>query len=197
MISLVIPCYNCASFIEEHLIRLAAFLTAHFSKFDIIAVNDGSIDNTLEVLHTCAAADTRIKVFSYAPNRGKGAAVKVGMLASRGEVAIFTDADLPYNLEAIPAFAKALEGGFDVALGARSDNGTVAGQRSHRTLLSKVFVSFANTVLLEHVLDTQAGFKGFTRAAAQDIFSVVSIPRFGFDAEVIMIAQKKRMKVAS
>lgn len=197
MISLVIPCYNSAAYIKEHLERLATFLATHFSEFEIIAVDDGSSDTTLEVLTECAAADSHIKVLAQKPNRGKGAAVKAGVLASRGEVVIFTDADLPYNLDAIPTFAQALRSGTDVVLGAREVGGMVAGQRSHRTLLSRLFAGLANLVLYTEVPDTQAGFKGFTKAAAQEIFSRVSIPGFGFDVEAIVIAQQKGMRVAS
>ncbi len=197
MISLIIPCYNSAAYIAEHLKRLSSFLALHFSEFEIIAVDDGSTDATLDELTSCAAVDSHITVVAGGANKGKGAAVTSGVKASHGEVLLFTDADLPYNLDAILTFAKALESGADVVLGTRSDDGTIAGQRSHRTLLSKLFASLANIVLLEGVPDTQAGFKGFTKAAAQEIFSTITIPGFGFDVEAIVIAQKKGMHVQS
>lgn len=196
MISVVVPCYNCATYIGEHVAQLCAFL-APLGAYEVVVVNDGSTDDTLAVLQASAAANPHVRVLSYTPNKGKGSAIKVGMLKAKGEVIIFTDADLPYDLSAIPMFTKALGIEADVVLGARSDNGAVAGQRSHRTLLSKLFAALANMVLIQGVPDTQAGFKGFTKAAAKEVFTNVTIPGFGFDVEAIVIAQKNHLKVVS
>src|SRR6202142_3024967 len=117
MISLIIPCFNCGDYIGGHLARLSAFLAAHFSDFEIVAVDDGSIDGTAQRLKECAQKDSRIKVIALGSNQGKGAAVKAGVLASQGDIIIFTDADLPYDLAAIPLCAKALEDEYDVVLG--------------------------------------------------------------------------------
>lgn len=196
MLSVVIPCYNCSSYIPGHLARLSEYLATQFQEFEIIAVDDGSSDNTVECLEEYAAKDTHARVVVLAQNQGKGAAVEAGMLASRGDVIIFTDADLPYDLSAMTSFTRALDDA-DVVLGTRQDNGEVNGQKIHRTTLSRIFVLLANAVLLNPVQDTQAGFKGFSRKAAQEIFKDVTIPGFGFDVEVIVLAQKKHLRIKS
>ncbi len=196
MLSVIIPCYNCASYIPKHLSRLSRYLGTQFQEFEIVAVDDGSSDQTVESLRGYATTDSHVRIVALAHNQGKGAAVRAGILASRGEICIFTDADLPYDLAAMSIFAKAL-GEVDVVLGARQDNGEVNGQKIHRTTLSRVFVFLANLVLLRPVQDTQAGFKGFTKKAAQDIFKEITIPGFGFDVEAILLAQKKNLSIES
>lgn len=198
MISLVIPCFNSSSYIEEHMRRLVAFLESGAGEFEVVVVDDGSSDKTPEILKTFSASDPRVHVILQAKNSGKGAAVKRGMEAARGEYIIFTDADLPYDLSALPLFVENLRAGAEVVLGARSAlAGSVAGQESHRTFLSRVFATIANIVLYENVPDTQAGIKGFTREAARAIFPKVSTSRFAFDVEVIVLAQVQGFKVES
>ena len=196
MVSVVIPCYNSARYIAEHLRRLSTFLGGYFAEFEIVVVDDGSRDATAHVVRVCAHEDAHIRVITLLQNSGKGAAVKAGMLASRGAVVLFTDADLPYDLEAIPYFARALEDSCDVVLGTRDDGGSVSGQKKHRTLLSRVFARLAGLVLLYPVPDTQAGFKGFSGVAARELFKAVTISGFGFDVEVIALAQKWGMRIA-
>ena len=193
MVSVVIPCYNGAS----HIVRLSKFLQGYFHEFEIIVVDDGSTDTTRTTLQGCAQVDAHVRLLELSHNQGKGAAVRAGMLAAQGEVVLFTDADLPYDLSAVVSFAKELEAGADVVLGAREDVGAVSGQQTHRTLLSKFFAQIANFVLIENVPDTQAGFKGFSKDAVRQIFPEVTIPRFGFDVEAILIAQKKHLHVVS
>jgi glycosyltransferase involved in cell wall biosynthesis len=195
MISLIIPCYNCAAFIDAQVEKLLAFLSAHFDQFEIILVDDGSGDATPKHLRTWAVRDSRVRACIFERNQGKGAAVKEGVLKSRGDFVLFTDVDFPYGLSAITEFVTHLQSGQDVILGVRRDDWEVNGQKMHRTLLSRLFVRCANLALREKVPDTQAGIKGFRKEAARRIFEQVSIPGFGFDVEAIAIAQKYNMKI--
>lgn len=197
MISVIIPCYNSAAYIGEHVVQLSTFLKALGESFEIVVVDDGSSDETVSILKKCAEQDSQIRVVAFPANRGKGAAVKAGMLQARGDSVLFTDADLPYDLMGIPAFLEALRSGSAVVLGARVDVGTVRGQRIHRTHLSHVFAWLANSVLKEYVPDTQAGFKGFTREAVSEIFPNVTTKGFAFDVDVIALAQARGLQITS
>lgn len=191
MLSLIIPCYNCASTIEANIRRLLAFLPQHFDNFEIIAADDGSSDKTPALLQSLAT-DPRVRTVLLPQNAGKGAALKAAVAESRGDFVIFTDADLPYDLEALPRFREALSGGCVVALGTRRglESGHAASAGTKRTLLSRVFLALANGVLLFPVSDSQCGFKGFTAAAARHIFGQLRVKRFCFDVEAILIAQQ-------
>lgn len=198
MISLIVPCYNSASYIDAHVEKLLAFL-GRFPQFEIILVDDGSSDDTPHMLAGWNQRDARVVAVLLGKNLGKGAAVKNGVERSSGDIILFTDADLPYDLSAIPKFVQAIEGGVDVVLGTREivPGCEIMGQRTHRTGLSRVFAFLANFVLLERVPDTQCGIKGFTRAAAMTIVKELTILRFCFDVEAILVAQQKRMKITS
>lgn len=196
MISVVVPCYRAAPYIDDHVAALQAFLEAQFPQFEIVLVDDGSPDDTAARLRALAAKDSRMKAIVLPHNCGKGAAVKTGALEAEGEYIIFTDADLPYDLAAIPAMVSALSTN-DVVLGAREDDGTIKGQRIHRTQLSRLFAALANVVLTTPVPDTQAGIKGFTKHSAHTIFPLLTINRFCFDVEIIAIAQNKGLRIVS
>ncbi len=194
MLSLVIPCYNAGAYIGEHLQALLEFLSPRFPQFEILCDDDGSNDDTRAVVERWAMRDPHIVLLPAHKNTGKGGAVKRGVEAARGDHVLFTDADLPYELDAIETFVEALRE-CDVVLGARQDDGKVRGQEVHRTLLSRLFAGLANLVLRESVPDTQAGFKGFTREAAARIFAEVSVRGFCFDVEAIAIAQRMGLRI--
>jgi glycosyltransferase involved in cell wall biosynthesis len=189
MLSLIIPYYNSALYIEDNLRRLLDFLPQHFDSFEIIAVDDGSSDATPERLKNLAA-DSRVQTVLLPQNVGKGGALKAGVAASRGEYVLFTDADLPYDLSALPRFVEALESGCEVVLGTRRGSEHDASAGTKRTLLSRIFLALANRVLLHPVSDTQCGIKGFSAKAAHQIFGALRTKRFCFDVEAIVIAQK-------
>lgn len=200
MLSLIIPCFNAASTIETQIRRLVSFLEKHFPAFEVIVVDDGSADATAEKLAVLEKSDPRVYAVVLPHNQGKGAAVTAGVLKSRGDFVIFTDADLPYDLEAIPRFVDYIRGGYDVILGSRylkkePTISTVENQTVERTLLSRVFVLIANLALKSPVSDTQSGIKGFSRRAAQAIFPRLTILRFSFDVEAIAIAQALGLRI--
>jgi len=200
MLSVIIPCFNAVATIEAQIGKLVAFLEKHFPAFEVIMVDDGSTDATSERLAVLEKGDVRVYAVILSQNQGKGAAVRAGVEKSRGDFVIFTDADLPYDLEAIPRFVDYIRGGYDVILGSRyllKDNPLpgVENQTVERTLLSRVFVFLANLALKSPVSDTQSGIKGFSRRAAQAIFSRITIFRFAFDVEAISIAQALGLRI--
>jgi dolichyl-phosphate beta-glucosyltransferase len=197
MLSLIIPCYNCASLIEKNIRHLLDFLPQYFENFEIICVDDGSSDETPMLLRKLSA-DPRVRAVLLPRNVGKGGALQQAVLQSQGDIVVFTDADLPYDLEALPRFRDALKSGCDVVLGTRRGSehgGHVASAGTKRTLLSRIFLAIANGVLLQPVSDTQCGIKGFTAAAAKRIFGQLSVRRFAFDVEAILIAQQAGLRL--
>ena len=189
-VSIIIPAYNEENRIEQTLAAISGFMAENFSDYEILVVDDGSRDNTREVVLNFG--DENIKVLSYGENRGKGGAVKYGMLNASGDFLICTDADLPYGTECIKKAADILsEGNCDFILGARSDEGSENKYPVIRKIMSFCFSLAVRIITKLNVPDTQCGFKAFTKACAQDIFSKTTISGWGFDVEAIFIAIKK------
>ena len=196
-LSIIIPAYNEDALIANTLNSLRAYLSARPEQFEIIVVDDGSHDNTVERIkgwQVCNPVDLRLLVNSQ--NMGKGFSIRRGALESRGKFIIFTDADLPYELDAIDGFIKALQNGCDLAVGSRVLPGSqVKGVPALRYVAGQVFSWMVQAVLFRGLPDTQCGFKSFTSYAAREIFRRLSIPGFGFDVELLYIARKLKFDV--
>lgn len=193
-LSLVIPAYNEKDIIEGTVKTALARLTAMSPDCELIVVDDGSTDGTPHLLR--AIKDTRVRLVEYSPNRGKGAAVRAGMLAAAGDYVFCTDADLAYGLENIPSMLTKLEEtGCDLVIGSRRLNGQ--GYKDYpllRLITSKGFALIVR-VLSGLPYDTQCGIKGYRREAAQALFSRCATDGFAFDFEVLLRAQKAGMAV--
>lgn len=193
-LSLVIPAYNEKDIIEGTVKTALARLTAMSPDCELIVVDDGSTDGTPHLLR--AIEDTRVRLVEYTPNRGKGAAVRAGMLAAAGDYVFCTDADLAYGLENIPSMlAKLEETGCDLVIGSRRLNGQ--GYKDYpllRLITSKGFALIVR-VLSGLPYDTQCGIKGYRREAAQALFSRCATDGFAFDFEVLLRAQRAGMAV--
>jgi dolichyl-phosphate beta-glucosyltransferase len=179
----------------------------HGSAAELIIVDDCSGPETIRVIgNFCAAVeeqDTPVRVLRNDRNRGKGFSVARGMLAARGALRVFTDADLAYPAEEIDAILDALEKGHDVAIACRvlRESRYVMSPAFFpylftRHLLSRAYNAFVRRLLVKTVLDSQAGLKGFTRAATDVIFPRLTIHRFGFDVECLYIAQRQGLRLA-
>lgn len=194
MVSLVIPAYNEEKRIEKTIETFYKYMDKTFSSYEIIVVNDGSTDNTLEVLKGYTYSDLR--VLSYKENRGKGGAVRHGILNARGDYIFFTDADMPYPIENIKyAIDLFLKEDYDLILGNRLQKENGARYPWYRSLMSKSFSMFVDMALHLNEVDTQCGFKGFRRDAANAIFKKSTLSGWGFDVEVIFIAKKLGLKI--
>ena len=189
-VSVIIPAYNEEKRIEKTLTAISDFMSANFSSYEIVVVDDGSRDNTKGV---CANfEDRKVKVLSYGENRGKGGAVKYGMLNTNSDFLICTDADLPYGTQCIKdAFNILSQGECDFVLGERTDDGAENKYPLFRKIMSFGFSLAVKTITGLNVPDTQCGFKAFTKACAHDIFGKTTISGWGFDVEAIFIAIKK------
>lgn len=191
MISLVLPAFNPGPAIETTWLALSEFLRRQADPWEAIIVLDGCTDGTAERLNQLEF-DRRIRVVSYSPNRGKGHAVRTGLLAARGEYRIFTDIDLAYGFDDILAIAAALRSGAPVAIASRNHPFSEIqlpvqhlGYAWRRNLKSALFGLVARTLLPIRQSDTQAGLKGFSAEAVRHLLPLTTCNGFGFDCELL------------
>lgn len=191
-LSIVFPAYNESARIVSALERTVAYVDARGLDAEIVVVNDGSRDDTLARAQEFAATEGRLRVLTHSPNRGKGGAVKVGMLAARGACRVFLDVDMATPVELIDAMLPVLEAGADVVVGSRHRPGAVieVKQSVLRRWLGAGFRKLAALMLPLRVTDVTCGFKGMRAAAAQDVFGVLQETGWAFDAELIYVARR-------
>jgi dolichyl-phosphate beta-glucosyltransferase len=195
-ISIIIPGYNEEKRIAKSLKALSAFCEERFERYEIVFVNDGSTDKTGEIVENLSPPFLRTVLLES--NQGKGYAVRTGMLQARGDYRFFTDADLPYDLN---AFVEAI-GVFhsvrcDGVVGARDlpESTDQSSQSAFRKLSSKGFSALVRFMLKVDTKDTQCGFKGFTAKAAEKIFPLSSLKGYAFDVELFLLARTGDLKI--
>lgn len=190
--SIVIPAYNERARIGGTLERVSSFVRQQGWDAEVIVIDDGSRDNTAQIVQSFAAKDPTLRLIQNPGNRGKGYSVRDGMLRARGRIILFSDADLSSPLEESLKLFQALESGADIAIGSRWIRAELQTQRQplHRQLFGRIFNVLLRTTLGLQFADTQCGFKAFKRAAALAIFPWQRIERWGFDPEVLFLARK-------
>ncbi len=195
--SIVIPAYNEGARLGATLDKVLCYVHAMGWEAEVIVVNDGSRDNTSDIVRERAATDPALRLVENPANRGKGFSVRMGMLSARGRVVIFSDADLSSPIEEAPKLLQALEAGADIAIGSRWLRAETQTQRQplYRQLFGRVFNLLLRVTLGLQFKDTQCGFKAFRRAAVQAIFPLQKIERWGFDPEILFLARKFGFKV--
>ena len=194
-LSIVIPAYNEAERLPTTLAQLGSFLRGEGYTAEIVVVDDGSIDGTAAVVRQ-AVADTPVRLI-VAPHRGKGAAVRRGMLAATGEIRLMCDADLSMPAYELPKLLAALAAGADVALATREGAGARRIDEPYlRHLMGRVFNALVRLLAVPGLHDTQCGFKAFTAASAEALFTRATVDGFGFDVEVLYLARKRGLRLA-
>ncbi len=193
--SLVIPAYNEQGRLPATLEKLRAFLKKAPFSLEVLVVDDGSLDGTAALVEEVAPSIPGLKLLRE-PHRGKGHAVRQGMLAAGGRYVMFCDADFSMPVEEVPLFPKAMEKGFQVAIGSREVRGARRiDEPWHRHLMGRVFNLMVRFLAVPGLQDTQCGFKAFTYEAVQQIFRRQVIDGFGFDVEVLYLARKLGLPV--
>jgi dolichyl-phosphate beta-glucosyltransferase len=188
----VIPAYLEEKNIASTLASIKQFFAGKPYSVEYLVVDDGSTDATLRAAQAAGA-----RVIRFDRNRGKGAAVRAGMLEGAGEYLLFTDADYPYDISAVDACLEKLTGGADVVIGSRNLPGSDRGrERVKRRIISKLGNLVARVLILPGITDTQAGFKCFRKAAAREIFSRGLVDGWGFDIETLYLARMLRYRIA-
>lgn len=194
-LSIVIPAYNEEKRIGRTLEGTFDYLDAQKYESEVLVVNDGSIDHTAEKVRQFAAnRNGQLRLIENPGNRGKGYAVRNGMLQAKGKIVLFYDADLATpTTEIIKVIEPIVEDRYDIVFGSRALNDELIGV--HQSFLRELRGRGGN-LLLRSLLgldfkDTQCGFKAFSHQAAQEIFAIQHIDGFGFDPEVLFIGQKR------
>ena len=194
-LSVVIPAFNEAARIGPTLQQLAAHLPTLVPTWEIRVVDDGSTDDTATVVQDLARADPTM-VLQREPHRGKGGAVRHGLLAAAGELRFMCDADLSMPVTEIGRFLAEVPLGCDIAIGSREGPGAHrVGEPGYRHVMGRVFNQFVKTLLLGGLHDTQCGFKMFTATAVDAIFTRTTIDGWAFDIEALYIARRLGLRV--
>jgi glycosyltransferase involved in cell wall biosynthesis len=188
----VIPAYNESARIERTLERVTACVAEQGWDAEILVVDDGSQDGTPQIVERWMERFPRLKLIKNNGNRGKGYSVRNGLLQAVGEVVMFTDADLSAPMEEANLLMAAIADGADVAIGSRWMDKTrqTIHQPMYRRFFGRCFNWVTRMVMGLPFKDTQCGFKAFKRPAAQVIFRLQRIERWGFDPEILFIARK-------
>ena len=196
-ISLIIPMYNEMSIVHEAAASFSGYMMAHFDDWELIFVDDGSTDGCGEAFAQ-EWIEENVSLISYKPNRGKGYAVRQGMLAATGDIIVFTDCDNAYGTAVIEEIYKRfLLSDADIIVGSRNmDKSGYEGYTFIRKLASKTYIKVISIAAGFKLSDSQCGIKGFRRDIAKKIFSNCEVDRFAFDLEVILIAMKLNAKIA-
>ena len=191
--SIVIPAYNESARIPATLKSVVDCIRQRGWSAEVVVVNDGSSDSTADVVRAFAAANPEVRLLENPGNRGKGYSVRSGMLQAHGEVVLFSDADLSAPIEEADGLFAAIAAGADIAIGSRwlETKRQTIRQPFYRQFFGRCFNGVTRFVMGLKFADTQCGFKAFTRAAAQTVFQLQTIERWGFDPEILFIALKR------
>jgi len=196
-LSVVIPAYNEEERISKTLVSVSDYLNERGGDYEVVVVDDGSLDQTARVVAGFENLNPRVRLLSYGENRGKGFALRFGVKNSKGELVLINDADGASPIEEVERLENALSKGAQVAIGSRAMISRETAVRSvwYRKLLGKAFNGFVNFMVLPGIADTQCGFKLFEREIAQDLFGRQRADGFSFDVEILFLARKAGYKI--
>jgi dolichyl-phosphate beta-glucosyltransferase len=203
LLTLLIPAFNEADRLGDTLSQVLTYLGKQAYASEVLVVDDGSVDSTVAVAekHFAAHSDqihVATRVLSYSPNRGKGYAVRQGLLAATGEIAVFSDADLSTPIEELPKLLDPLVAGkYDVVFGSRSLNRSLIGHRQPwmREQSGRMFNLVVRATTGMPYTDTQCGFKAFRLAVCRPIAAGAKLDRFGFDVELLFLAYQAGLRL--
>ena len=197
-LSIIIPVYNEAARIPKTLLDIDWRLARAPYSYEIIVVNDGSTDNTAEVAERMKAAVKNLKVIDNAENKGKGAAVRHGMLVAGGTVRLFADADNSTSIDHFDRMVPLFKEGYGVVIGSRAAKGASLAPAGPlvRRIVGKGSNLAARALLLRGIRDTRCGFKAFTEDAAKKVFEIAQVPGRAFDVEALALARDMGYRIA-
>lgn len=197
VVSLIIPAYNEEKRIGKSLEQIFQFCNAQALPYEIIIVDDGSVDGTASLIRQKFAGRRQLRIIRQPKRAGKGAALKRGMVEGLGQYIFFSDADLSVPIATLPALLSELQQGSDIAIGSRRAPGAKieVHQPFLRESLGRVFTFLSNFVLGLAYRDVTCGFKGFRREAARELFSRQRLQSWSFDSEILFIARLKGHRV--
>lgn len=194
--SLVIPAYNESNRIRPTLDEIIRYVQQQKWDAEILVVDDGSRDDTAAIVREYSGWYPQVQLIQNPGNRGKGFSVRNGMLHARGDICLFTDADLSSPITEAEKLFDAIHAGADIAIGSRWLRAEMQTERQplYRQAFGRIFNVLLRLVLGLHFMDTQCGFKAFRREAAQQIFPKQKIERWGFDPEILFVARRLNLR---
>jgi glycosyltransferase involved in cell wall biosynthesis len=193
-ISVVIPVHNQEMEISSLLMKIKDILNSTTQTYEILVVNDGSYDNTLNVLEKEELLDSCIKIISYTPNRGKGHAVKTGVMQASGNIIIFVDGDFDISHNKIKEYIDELKN-CDLVIASKRHPQSKVNAPTSRTFLSRIFNLLVRLFVGIKIKDTQSGLKAGNGDALRTIFGVMLVKRYAFDVELLTIATAMRLNI--
>jgi dolichyl-phosphate beta-glucosyltransferase len=196
-LSIIVPAYNEAERIPKTLLDMDRQLDGAGYSYEIVVVNDGSKDNTAEVVKNMTKAVRNLKLIDLRENSGKGGAVRQGMLLSAGSIRLFMDADNSTSIDQFEQMMPFFKQGYEVVIGSRAIRGAKLDppEPLYRRIVARVLNLVVQIFLLPGIWDTQCGFKAFTEDAAQKIFMQANIAGWGFDVEALSLAKKRGYRI--
>ena len=196
-LSVVIPSYNEAKRLPLTLIDVDRHLSEQEYSYEIIIVNDGSTDATPEIIERFKPLIENLKIINNKENRGKGAAVREGMLAAKGNWRVFMDADNSTSIVEFNKMLPYLNENYEIVIGSRAVRGSKLNppQSIHKQIIGKLGNLFIQIILLRGIWDSQCGFKCFSEDAAERIFPKGKIDKWGFDIEILALAKAMGYKI--
>lgn len=195
-LSVIVPVYNESHRIAQTVAEINGYARASGIDLEILVVDDGSTDDTARIVRDLASSDCRIRALGYPENRGKGRAVRHGVMASRGVYVMFLDADLAIPISIIQLFLTALDEGYDIAVASRRHPDSVVAIPSlKRRVMGRGFRWLVSTLLVRGVSDTQCGGKAYRAEVARELFARQRIDHFSFDAEVLFLAERAGYRI--
>ncbi len=197
-LSIIIPAYNEEKRLPKTLEEIDKYLSGQNYDYEILVVNDGSKDKTVEIVENLKSKIANLRLIDNKENRGKGYVVRQGMLEAKGEYRLFADADNSTPIEQIEKFWAYFEQGYNIVIGSRDIKGAVLDppQGFFRRFVGEGFKLLRKIIVgLWEIEDTQCGFKFFTKKAAEDIFPKCQIDRFAFDPEILLVGKKLGYKI--
>lgn len=196
-LSVIVPAYNEEKLIKGTLIETENFLSAQIYGYEIIVVNDGSKDKTSSIIESLQSDFKNLIIIKNDKNRGKGYSVKKGMLSAKGKFRLFMDADNSTSIDQLASFIPPMKNDCDIVIGSRAlkNSKITKSQSFYKKLLGSIGNKLIRFFAISEIGDTQCGFKCFSSESAENIFSKLTIDRWGFDIEILAIANKLGYKV--
>jgi dolichyl-phosphate beta-glucosyltransferase len=196
LLSIIIPAYNEESRLPKSLDQIVQFIQQQTAAMEVLVVENGSVDRTTEVAERYAAQYPFIHVLHS--QKGKGAAVKAGMLAGRGRYLFICDSDLSMPIEEVSKFLPPVLTDYDVAIASREGPGARRyGEPAYRHLMGRIFNFIVRVLAIPGFQDTQCGFKSFRRNVARDVFPSLTMTGWAFDVEALFIALRRGYKIVA
>jgi dolichyl-phosphate beta-glucosyltransferase len=196
--SIVIPAFNEAERLPRYLDEVVQYFDGRGEPYEILVVDDGSTDDTAQIVEAVGRTHRSVRVLRLGRNQGKGGAVRAGMLAARGRYRLFADADGATPIAELKRLEAALGAGADMAIGSRVlvDPGVSVVARPHRVFAGRVFNWVRGRLGVRDIADSQCGFKLLRGSVAEALFDRLSTRGFGFDVELLLLAQAAGYRIA-